>query len=97
MFTKQIGTVTVHFEPLIIFLVTIMIVYFLIALSLNIRGKKIRKSFDAGKYTTVLIDGDKLLKTYHFTSKKSFTVDLPVSTSVIATLSVHAMQGSEDA
>lgn len=64
MFTKQIGNVTVHFEPLIIFLVVVMIGYVLIALSLNIRGKKVKKAFESGEYNKVLEDGARLLKTY---------------------------------
>ena len=45
MFTKQIGNVIVHFEPLVIFLVVIMVVFVFIALSLSVRGKKDKKSF----------------------------------------------------
>ena len=64
MFTKQIGNITVHFEHLIIFLVVVMIVYVLIALSLSIRGKKVKKAFESGEYDKVLKDGARLLKTY---------------------------------
>lgn len=50
MFTKQIGYVTVHFEPLVIFLVVIMVVFVFIALSLSVRGKKIKRAFELGEY-----------------------------------------------
>ena len=70
MLIKQIGNVIVNFEPIIIFFVIIMIVYFLIALSLNIRGKKVRKFFEAGAYDKVLIDGERLLKTYQKYAKR---------------------------
>ena len=64
MFTKQIGNVTVHFEPLIIFLVVVMVVFVFIALSLSVRGKKIKRAFEFGEYDKVLKDGERLLKTY---------------------------------
>ena len=64
MFTKQIGNVTVHFEPLIAFLVVVMVVFVFIALSLSIRGKKIRRAFECGEYDKVLKDGERLLRTY---------------------------------
>lgn len=70
MLTKQIGNVTVNFEPLIIFLVIIMVIYSIIALYLNIQGRKIRKSFDAGEYNKVLKDGGKLLKIYQKFAKR---------------------------
>lgn len=46
MFTKQIGNVTVHFDPLIIFLAVVMAVAVFSALSLSVRGKKIKKLLD---------------------------------------------------
>ena len=64
MFTKQIGNVIVHFEPLVIFLVVIMVVFVFIALSLSVRGKKIKRAFESGEYDKVLKDGERLLKTY---------------------------------
>ena len=64
MFTKQIGNVTVHFEPLIIFLVVVMVVFVFVALSLSVRGKKIKRSFESGEYDKVLKGGERLLKTY---------------------------------
>ena len=71
MFTKQIGNVTVHFEPLIIFLVIVIAICFLIALSLYIRGKKVKKSFESGAYDKVIIDGERLLKTYQKYAKRN--------------------------
>ena len=70
MFTTQIGNVTVHFELLIIVFIITMIVYFMLALSLIIRGMKIRKSFEVGAYDKVLKDGEKLLKTYQKFAKR---------------------------
>lgn len=70
MFTKQIGNVTVHFEPLIIFLVVVMVVFVFIALSLSVRGKKIKRAFEFGEYDKVLKDGERLLKTYLNYAKK---------------------------
>ena len=70
MFTKQIGNVTVHFEPLVIFLVVIMVVFVFIALSLSVRGKKIKRAFELGEYDKVLKDGERLLKTYLKLCKK---------------------------
>ncbi len=64
MFTKQIGNVTVHFEPLIIFLAVVMAVAVFSALSLSVRGKKIKRAFELGEYDKVLKDGERLLKTY---------------------------------
>lgn len=64
MFTRQIGNVIVHFEPLIIVVVAILIVYFVVALLLRYRGKKITESFQTGNYEVVLKEGEKLLKTY---------------------------------
>ena len=64
MFTKQIGNVTVHFEPLIIFLAVVMAVAVFSALSLSVRGKKIKRAFELGGYDKVLKDGERLLKTY---------------------------------
>ena len=71
MFTKQIGNVTVHFEPLIIFLVVVMVVFVFIALSLSVRGKKIKRAFESGEYDKVLKDGERLLKTYLNYAKRS--------------------------
>ena len=70
MFTKQIGNVTVHFEPLIIVIVIALIAYLIIALLLMHRGKKVTKAFESGLYDAVLIDGEKLLKTYQRYAKR---------------------------
>ena len=70
MFTRQIGNVIVHFEPLIIVVVAILIVYFVLALLLRYRGKKITESFQDGNYEVVLKEGIKLLKTYQRYAKR---------------------------
>ena len=70
MFTKQIGNVVVHFEPLIIVIVATLISYLIIALLLMYRGKKVKKSFESGNYNIVLINGEKLLKTYQRYAKR---------------------------
>ena len=70
MLAKQIGNVTIHFEPLITVLIVTVIVYGIIALLLTYRGKKITKSFESGDYDNVLVDGDKLLKTYQRYAKR---------------------------
>lgn len=70
MFTKQIGNVIVHFEPLIIVIVATLIACLIIALLVMYRGKKVNKSFQSGNYDSVLIDGEKLLKTYQGYAKR---------------------------
>lgn len=64
MFTKQFGNVIVHFEPLIIVIVATLIACLIIALLVMYRGKKVNESFQSGNYDSVLINGEKLLKTY---------------------------------
>lgn len=70
MLAKQIGNVTVHFEPLIVVLITALVLYCGIALLLKYRGKKITKSFESGNYDSILIEGEKLLKIYQRYAKR---------------------------
>ena len=73
MLAIQIGNVIVYFEPLIIFLAVIgaiLIVYLVFALLLRYRGRKVTESFASGDYGIVLIDGEKLLKTYQKYAKR---------------------------
>lgn len=70
MFTKQFGNVIVHFEPLIIVIVATLIACLIIALLVMYRGKKVNESFQSGNYDSVLINGEKLLKTYQGYAKR---------------------------
>lgn len=70
MITKQLGNTTIHFEPLIIVIVVAMVVYLIIALSVIYRGKKVNNAFQSGDYDEVLINGEKLLKTYQGYAKR---------------------------
>ena len=70
MLSKQFGNVVIHFEPLIIVIVATLIAYLIIALLLVYRGEKVTKSFQSGNYNNVLIDGEKLLKTYQRYAKR---------------------------
>lgn len=70
MFTKQFGNVIVHFQPLIIVIVATLIACLIIALLVMYRGKKVNESFQSGNYDSVLIDGEKLLKTYQGYAKR---------------------------
>lgn len=60
----RIGNTTIYFGPLIAFLVVIIVVYFISGLSLNISGRKVKKSFETGAYNKVIKDGERLLKKY---------------------------------
>lgn len=70
MFTKRIGNVVVHFEPLIVVIITSLIAFLIISLLLHYREKKVTKSFESGNYSAVLVDGKKLLKTYQGYAKR---------------------------
>lgn len=79
MFTKQMGTVTVHFEPLIVVIAIIAIIfvwYIIQGVILNGKCKKIIRAVTLGEYDLIIEDGEKVLKIYTKYNKRRSTKNL---------------------
>lgn len=67
MLSKTIGTVTVHFEPLLIWfglIMSILFTYLIHSIILELKFRGVTKKFVAGDYNNIIEKGEKLLHIY---------------------------------